>query len=207
MTEPAGSPLSSRRRHFSKFVVSGIIGTALLSSFAEQDRRSLFFGDREEAFAVSEVGASNFDGGGPYSIYLADRTGDRRPTRSRRIPRALPTGLPGDGAFNPISVGVGGSDPGASADALQLASVDTPAVLVPSAGPSGSNGNFGSPIGQASGPVGDLVIVPTDPDPGPVDPVVPAVPEPASWILMIIGVGLLGSTLRLRRNRFERGSA
>ena len=31
------------------------------------------------------------------------------------------------------------------------------------------------------------------------DPVVPAVPEPSSWILMIIGVGLLGIMLRLRR--------
>lgn len=52
---------------------------------------------------------------------------------------------------------------------------------------------------------GNLVLAETSPDidssfeTNTVDPVVPAVPEPSSWILMIIGVGLLGTMLRYRR--------
>lgn len=58
---------------------------------------------------------------------------------------------------------------------------------------------------------GNLVLVETDLDidtsveTTTVDPVVPAVPEPSSWILMVLGVGLLGMMLRYRREEDDEG--
>lgn len=90
-----------------------------------------------------------------------------------------------------------------------------PPVGIPG-NPGGENpGDPGTPPTDPGGEnPGDPGTPPTDPggenpgDPGtpptdPGDPPVPAVPEPASWLMMIIGVAVLGQILRRRADAAE----
>lgn len=118
----------------------------------------------------------------------APATGDLLPAGPAPIPGGLPAGnalagggspaggfnsLPSFGAFGPGSV---------------LTSLQDPADPDPQ-GPTGPGANPTDPAGPGTNPV----------DPGdPQNPVSP-VPEPTTWMMMILGVGLVGAALRRSR--------
>jgi hypothetical protein len=73
-------------------------------------------------------------------------------------------------------------------------------------GPTGPGVGFPTGPGFPGGPTGPIILVPpvvppTPPTP-PVPPIPPvAVPEPASWMTMMLGMALVGRSIRRRRGR------
>ena len=214
--------LSSRDRHFSKYVLGGLALFALIVSLSEQDRRALFLSDLPEAFAVSELQSQATP---RYPIVWGDSmTGALRGQRPAIRSSATPVGVVASPA-EPTSPGVGGFSGPTEQPQLATGSDSLPATAP--ALPSGGSPSLGSipSFGGGTGPIAGVIPgtpvtpgptdpgtpadpgTPTDPatpvtPPGPgTDPVVPAVPEPASWLLMLIGVGALGAALRRRHRR------
>lgn len=203
--------LADSQRRFWMYALGGLAGLALLASFLEQDRRALLLSDMPEAFAVSEIGTSadEFGSTGRYPVVWGDRSSRPNGAASRRIGGRSAGALPVEPG--PQTSFVAAPASGREPDSAALASVTLPEF-------SASGQETGapplalaavSPGNLVSGPIGAIPIVQTPgpgpgpaPTPGPADPdppVVPAIPEPASWLLMIIGVALLGASLRSKR--------
>ncbi len=122
------------------------------------------------------VGAADDGLGGP--IETADATGAVPPSIASDLGNPSPAATDGDGATGPGSPpsfdGPAGSAPGATADTT------TPT-------------DPGSPT-DPTGPTDPGT--PTNPEtPTPTTPV----PEPATWLIMILGVAIIGAALRRRR--------
>jgi hypothetical protein len=113
---------------------------------------------------------------------VLDRPGTAGPPAPGAVPEQVaaalaPGGLPAAGG------------PGAGIVPLPLPGVPgSSGGIIPPSGGGGSSGG-GSSGGGSSGGV----------NPPPPPPVVTPVPEPATWIMMITGIGLIGLQLRRRR--------
>lgn len=189
--------------------------SAVALSFLEADRRGLLFDTDPVAFSVSE-GAIALTG--PSVIRFGHMQSKGKEPRFRSVGRGPASRLiPGRGARIGQS-GSGGSDQrvgGAPPDPALIPSPPQGSPGQPSS-PTGGLPNAGllsaprlgqsvpgtgfapSPIGFVPGPSANQP--PVTPPPGTInpdpDPVVPAIPEPASWLLMILGLGWIGIYLR-----------
>lgn len=173
--------------------------------------RGLFAGNvlsPEDEFAdVPRYAISRVIQGSGAQLNALDRASQGSPARSGNSGGAEPNAFvsplangPADsGPFTPETAGEGGSTP------VQLASFDPgatsgfPGGLVTSpigAGPGGGGGGFvgGPPTGGSSGGGSSGG---GDGDPG-VPPIVPVVPEPGTWLMMLLGFFGLGAAMRRR---------
>jgi hypothetical protein len=81
------------------------------------------------------------------------------------------------------------------------------AALLPPGGGSGSGGGgivFGSSGGGGGGSFGNSPPPETSPVNSPPPPAISAVPEPGTWLMMLLGFGLIGYSLR-RQSSVKRG--
>lgn len=199
-------------------------------SFVHQDERGILFLDdgstnaTPEVFAIAQDGTSTLVyANAGYSAPVRTNSRRARISAQERTPssRFLGSGpsLP-DGGNSDSPQGAGGF--GAPSQPNNL----VPAPNLPNAGANqftstpGAGGSGGglqpiAPINSNGGPIGGfLTPASQDPEtPGPGDPnapltpanpdvgPVPAVPEPASWLLMILGVAALGGALRYQNRR------
>ena len=192
-------------------------------SFLEADRRGLLFDADPFAFSVSE-GALALTG--PSVILFGDarrggagpryRSFNRGPAR-RLIPgRGAAPNEPGSGSPAGSPAGAIASNTRSTSPAPLAGTGPSPFVPGQSAetfAPTAPNGRSIPGSGFAPSPIGfvagetDSETPPTappvtvDPDPS---PVVPAIPEPASWLLMIIGLGWMGLYLRRQNGSLPR---
>lgn len=110
---------------------------------------------------------------------VLDRPAPYIPADLDNLPeRAMEVVNPGQ-ALAPGAPPVGGNPP------LPIPGVPGGAIIPPPPG-GGGGGGGGNP--------------PPPPGPPPPPPVVTPVPEPATWIMMIVGVGMIGWQLRRRRS-------
>ena len=177
----------------------------LIGSAMENDRRGLLLWDAPEALTASlpaydEAASSVIDYTNSYPANLSfGTTPSRQLRRVRSVPgrQSAPAAAAIDSA--PGIAGAAGAplEPAAAAAApVTDVAQATPATAAPNIAtgqlpPSSGPGFSPSPIG-ASQLIPVVVVAP---------PVVPAIPEPSSWILMILGIGILGEVLRRSRRR------
>jgi hypothetical protein len=173
----------------------------LIGSFIEADQRGLLFRSDDMALLAEDAALAVPSQG--LEMYLGGREARGGSPRGRNFIGRPPGSRLVPGNASNLNEGNGVSPaPGGSRTILdqpareQLASPTlASAATAPSAATSPGSGSFGPNFPDS--PIG-LIAVGTN-TPG---PVVPAVPEPASWLLMIVGVGWLGLALR-RRKRFN----
>ncbi len=193
-------------------------------SFLEADRRGLLFDADPFAFSVSE-GALALTGPSVIRFGNARRggAGPRYRSFGRGPARRLIPGQ-GSGTDQPGTVSPGSGPPAGALASNTGSSFPSPLTntrpapfvpgqstanfpLAPTSGQSIPGSGFApSPIGFVAGGTDPSAPPPSppvtvDPDPG---PVVPAIPEPASWLLMIIGLGWMGLYLRRQHPRLAR---
>jgi len=153
----------------------------------------------------------------PASIFSGRSPGERGPGALTSSKPHLSTWQPSERVLSPVLERPGTAGPPAPAElpeqvAAALGPVGSPAaggpgggivpVPLPIPGVPGSSGGIippggGGSSGGGSGGGGSSGGNPPPPPPPP--PVVTAVPEPATWIMMIAGVALIGLQLRRRR--------
>lgn len=191
-----------------------ILGAALAASafFSTNDRGLLLY-DRPSAFAVQKPAIAPellLTGFGAGVLHGNELRGARRAIPPRGLPPAAEmsaqedTGgiLGGSSAGPPVSMFTPPAGPLSEQPVrLQISPArNATAVSLPGVG----DGNFGStPLGliATTTPIVDL----SDGNPGngggiPADPIIPAIPEPASWLMMIMAVFALGLMLRRQQN-------
>jgi hypothetical protein len=169
--------------HRERALFGGSYGsTGLLSQVSEEVTFSVPF---------EVTGALNFAPDLPTSRRnIAGRTGTA--ARASALPIATP---PGDLSQTQLAELAG--DPASGVVIPLGAAQNSPAGSV---GPSGSG--IGSPFGSTGGTGGSGgggSISTANPPPPPPPPPVSAVPEPATWAMMIFGFAFIGGTLRSRR--------
>lgn len=184
--------LARGHRHFALLLFSA--GAVLLTfvSLIETDRRGLLRWDRPTVFAEGSVTPlpASYDiiyRGPVRERRLADQGGRRA---ARLIPRrdstsgiGTPTGAGAQSAsVEPLFANAGSAGTG-------LTGTNAPDGTNSSA-PGGSTPFTPSTFGGGGGTPPGVVLVDNPP--------VPAVPEPAAWLLMILGVGILATSLRRR---------
>ena len=206
-TNAVGAPVelaNRRQRRLPIFIASGVAFVILLASFLENDRRGLLLFSEPSAFAVAEEAE-------PTELLIGGAGRTFGPPSARRLVVERRQSVPGPVTIEEDSAaGVGGApiqDPIGLGPAAPIAA---PALALGGPVPGGGGPGippFGDPGGGVFVP---LVPIPTGP--GPVDPpddpgviLPPAVPEPAAWLLMILGVGALGAAMRMRRYLAGRG--
>lgn len=189
--------------------------TLIAASLFESDRRGLLLYEEPTAFAASmpEYSAGRLTYGGWIATV-------RAPEPRRTTARRFIAGSPDSGRERTVQPTGGGGAPsfapsGPDGAVGELGSPVTLALMPTGAGP-GGGGPFVPGVNFGPSPIGGIPLVPPGPgnpdppgnpgdpvppgnpdDPGSgTDPLVPAVPEPSGWILMILGVGLLGAALR-----------
>ena len=189
MTDSA-STYSTRDRWFPVVAASICAIGVLASTWAENDKRGLLRWDRPGAFVATKV--TDIAGQGRYAITYLDQHGRRK----RSIVETSPIRTPASRLIPAVSetetfAGTAGtlstSPSDRPLDQLVPVSEDTPSPFAPGRGtqPAFTPGNL---VGGET-PFG---LVAFNPD----EPVVPAVPEPTAWLLMILGIGGLAYALR-----------
>ena len=202
MTAMAASLTIQKRDRFftlAAFVALGLAFT--IASFLENDRRGLLKWDRPTAFAAGELQLPvrypvTYLGFGDRNRQGSGRTVRMNEGGARRaIPRRIASANDLNSPFNvsdsspPISTSDLARPNSSSGDLLSEQLSLEPAR--PNRTPFTSSG-----FGGGSLPPGFVVVAPgSGGTPNP-PPVVPAVPEPAAWLLMILGIGLLASLIR-----------
>lgn len=190
----------SAKKQYQLYVrmLGGLGAVAVLFSFVEADQRGLLFAQDDFAFVADDVALAVPNGSTGQLFAFAPGSG--RVLRQRDTRRSV---------RNPLSNGILGSPvnpdtspAGGGAARLIEAAPDSRASVLPVAGQPGivtlANSLLGSSGPSIDFPDSPLALIPVANQPG---PVVPAVPEPASWLLMIIGVGWLGIFLRRREQQ------
>ena len=205
MAEAASEPARSPFRLYARLLPALGVAT-LIGSFIEADQRGLLFRSddmallaQDSALAVPNQGMAMYLGGDEVrGGSPRGRNFIGRPPGSRLVPGNASTLDEANG----VSPAPGGSRTIVDQPAReQLASPTlASATTAPAAATSPGSGSFGPSFPDS--PIG-LIAVGTN-TPG---PVVPAVPEPASWLLMILGVGWLGLSLRRRKRLDPWGAA
>lgn len=215
MTETDNIVRSERRRQY--MVVAGILtlmgGTALF----HWNQRSWLGEAMANPAAFSVAGPAEAPGG--VELAMADGASGPYLRGGRRGPR-LPGATDGSGSGGPIEEsGLVGNPAGTAAPGAGVGA--DPEAPVPFAVNSGAGGGATNSGPQATAPgfsntpggPGVFIIgnggngggggggTPIDPDTplNPTDPQVPPVPEPGTWMMMILGVGMIGTALRRRR--------
>lgn len=199
MSDPVPASGKSPYRLYTRMMpVLGV--AAVIASFAEADQRGLLFRSSDTAFFAEDSALAVPNGGTTaYITNGADRPyGPRRRTIAARpgaqsglsvIPATIEDpASAGGGASRLIEAAPGGLERPVTLSAITPAGASTAVRSQPAPGP-----------GFPESPIGLIAVNAGNPDPSNPGPVVPAVPEPASWLLMIIGVGWLGLSLRRRR--------
>lgn len=205
--------LAARQPRFHFWLVV-ILGAALAAStFLSSNDRGLLLYDRPSAFAVQQPVIAQelfLTGFGSGVLRGSERRGARRAIPARGFPPSAGLSTPENIGTNP-----GGSPPGQPVSAftpptglpggqadpfLTGPANSAPVLSLPGAG-SGTFGN--TPLGLIT--TNTPIVDPNDGRPGdgggiPVDPVIPAIPEPDSWLMMIMAVFALGSMLRRQKN-------
>ena len=203
----ASKTIPNRDRFFSlaAFVALGLAFT--IASFLENDRRGLLKWDRPTAFAAGELQLPVrypviYSGFGDRARPRAARTLHFTEGGARRaIPRRIASAnVANDPVYGPES------SPAASISELagpDLASDDLSSEQLSRDPAKQYRTPFtSSGLGGGSLPPGFVVAAPETGGTTNPPPVVPAVPEPAAWLLMILGVGLLASLIR-REHRMK----
>lgn len=192
MVEVAPLRLARGHRHFSLLLFGA--GAILLAfvSLVETDRRGLLRWDRPTAFAAGNVTPLPASYGIVYpgtGSGQPSRVADRGGRRAARLiaPRdgtsgiGTPAGGGAQSAFVAPLLPSDGSTGTGSGSTTARGIANPPAAGGPAPfTPSTLGGGGGSPPG--------IIVVNNPP--------VPAVPEPAAWLLMILGVGILAAALR-----------
>lgn len=209
-SEAALVPTGSQRQ-FTGLLLGGIAVMAMAIAFGQHDRRGLLLYDQPEAFAANELAELSSPAG------LAQGVAVSRVLSSGTLPRQVRRSRI-SGAVQPPAFGADGGAVAGPTSALEPLGLSNSEPSLASAGTSTGQGlsqpglaltNLAAP-GTGISPTPLVVpaaapgVVPIDPGivPNVPDSVVPAVPEPASWILMIIGIGVLGAVMRQRRHHF-----
>lgn len=192
MAQTAPLKLSRGHRHFTLLLFSAGAFVLAFGSLIETDRRGLLGWERPAAFAAGKVTplTASYD-----NIYFGPGQAGRIADRGgRRAARLIPSG----GGSSAI-----GTPAGAAAQSAFVA------PLLPNDG-SAPTGPGGASASVNSNPPASGGTTPFTPStlgggggspPGVIvvdNPPVPAVPEPAAWLLMILGVGILATALRRR---------
>lgn len=195
------SGISPYRLYTRMMPVLGV--AAVIASFAEADQRGLLFKASDSAFFVEDAALAVPNGG--TTLYLANQNRPRSGPRLRNI-----SGRPAPRIGSAPILGTADDVTGPGGGASRVigdgpASLQQPTAIAATAPPGTGTTTTRNPSSPGPGfpdsPIG-LIAVNTS-NPG---PVVPAVPEPASWLLMILGVGWLGLTLRRRTRPVLTGS-
>ena len=206
------SALLARQPKFHFWLLSSLGVVVLASSFLSHDKRGLLYYDEPTALLADDLAMMpDYITGGFGGRLATGRDGlGERPNRLLRTiaPRgtepsaagaaggapAAPGGViapsaPGfTGPVGPAlasAPGTGGSSAGLPAFGSSGGFAPTPIGFVPAPTDGGTSGGDGGSTSGGSSSGGGT--------PG---PVVPAVPEPASWLMMIIAVFTLGSAIR-----------
>ena len=199
------SALVAKQPKFHFWLLSSLGVVVFATSFLTHDKRGLLYYDEPSALLAGEMAMMPDYVTGGFGGRLA--TGPYRERGGER-PNSLRRTIAPRGAVPPAA-GLTGSPAapvGATAPATpNLADTTGPALA---SGPVGAGSPglpaFGSSGGFAPTPIG-FVSTPTSSggsssggssSGGTPGPVVPAVPEPASWLMMIIAVFTLGSAIR-----------
>lgn len=193
MVDETASRLGRRDRHFTLVLFSA--GALLLAfiSVMENDRRGLLRWDRPGVFASGDVQSlpNSYD-----VVYLGLKQRQGRDDREGRGAARL---IPSRGGASDIVTPAGAGPQSISvAPLVQVnpspATGSTGTPLTGNASPSTRGGVapfMPSNLGGGGGSVPGVIVVEAPPP-------VPAVPEPAAWLLMILGVGFLAAALRRR---------
>lgn len=94
-------------------------------------------------------------------------------------------------AIPPVFLPLDGESSAASLPAIALPIPVGSGFFAPVVGGGFSGGGF---VGGGPGPIGDGVLPPAPPAPPP--PIATAVPEPSTWMLLLIGFGAVGASIR-----------
>lgn len=198
--------LAAKQPKFHFWLLTSLGVVVFATSFLSHDKRGLLYYDEPTALLAQNLSMMPEYASGGYGVGRSG--GERgRPLRRTIAPRGGAAPAAGLTSQSPAGSagGLAGEQPVAPASS-NLA--DLPATTLAS-GPAAGGTRLGLPGfgtgGFDSSPIG-LVIVPGEVDPGPgdggssggdtPDPVIPAVPEPASWLMMIIAVFALGTAIR-----------
>ena len=123
-----------------------------------------------------------------------ERSGPARPPFADRLPGAMPTT---NTTTVPTLIPLGTDVPGGAPV------LSSPAPTNPGGGSGGSGPTGGFPGGGGGGGGGGGSITNPAPPITPPAPPVGVVPEPATWAMMILGFGLIGSALRRAGRRIR----
>jgi len=184
--------LGRGHRHFTLLLFGAGAVLLAFASLIETDRRGLLRWDRPTAFAAGSVKP-------PPASYDISYLG---PDQARKV-----ADQGGRRATRLIPLRDGSSGIGTPAGAFAQSALVAP--LLPSNGNAGtgSTGTTAPNNTNPSAPGGPTAFTPSTlvdgggTTPGVIvvdNPPVPAVPEPAAWLLMILGVGMLATALRRR---------
>jgi len=207
-----------RGENKARAITVGVLSaTFLIAAMAPQNTRAVFItgGGMPQAFTATL--ASNGPGPGRNASYLSGLADSRTPGAGRGLRRSdVPPGAFGAGA-RPVTPGTPiGTAPGAvapnavtpaSLPSVEIASIPAgsvvptgggqpfaPTIQQPGAGSSGFAGTTPDAATPGTPGSGNPGTVPATPTPA------PAIPEPATWLMLISGFLAVGCVLRMGRS-------
>ena len=192
--------LAAKQPRFHFWLLTSLGVAVFATSFLSHDKRGLLYYDEPSALLAEDLNMMPQFASGGYGVGRGggERGNPLRRTISRR------GAAPGTALTSQTPGGAGGFA-GEPTVAPATQNFGEAPVTTLTSGPSTSGTQLGLPGFSTGGfnpsPI-VLVIVPSEPGPGPgpgdggSDPVIPAVPEPASWLMMIIAVFALGTAIR-----------
>lgn len=222
-----GNPILTQERKFQNKATAVAIAIAVVSTLALSNGRAMFGPFEQMAAAVdggpsaaSDFPSSAFGVGGPLESRIGgvanrDSTTSSGPVAAQPIISRPGATLPGNASNGPPQTEIDSSSPIDVSDPTSggvAPSADVPGgggSFTPGPGTPGGGGPGTAPGGPGTGP-GTPGVDPGVPG-GPGDPGIPGgpsvpdpvapVPEPLTWMMMILGLGVIGGVLRRTRSR------